>query len=268
MIARLLWLTAALAAVGALAVQQPARADGDPASDTLLVADVFLPYSGQSSAAAGALRQEVAKVTTASRRAKVAVIASKDDLGAVPSLFNKPADYARFLGTEIGGYYSGVLLIVMPAGFGLYHGGKSTTQAEAALRGQTVGGSSVETLLNAATNAVGRLAAAGSLAWRDTIAPQVSVAPATGQRGKPLKLRYALYDDSGKSSASAVVVLGPSRTVASWRVPSQTLTGFQLFTLKWKVPKTLARGKLSFCVTASDAAGNRSPRTCTPLRIS
>ena len=34
---------------------------------------------------------------------------------------------------------------------------------------------------------------------------------------------------------------------------SQALTGFQLFTLKWKLPKSLPRGKLSFGVTARDA---------------
>jgi hypothetical protein len=262
---RLLWIASALAAIAALSVQ-PARADGDPASDTLIFANAFVPYSAQSSAAADSLRKEIARVSTNGRRVKVAVIASKDDLGAVPSLFDKPAEYAKFLGTELTSYYSGVLLIVMPSGFGVYHGGKLTAKAEAALRG-TVGGASAESLLDAATDAVGQLAAAGALAWKDTIAPQVSVAPATGKRGKQLELRYALFDDSGKSSASAVVVRAPSRTVASWRVPSRALQGFQLFTLKWKVPKTLARGKFSFCVTAKDAAGNRSPKTCTPVRI-
>jgi hypothetical protein len=66
---------------------------------------------------------------------KVAVIATKEDLGAVPSLFNQPEQYAKFLGTEISFFYSGVLLVVMPAGFGVYHGGKSTSKAEAALQG-------------------------------------------------------------------------------------------------------------------------------------
>lgn len=259
-------MAATLAGIAALSVQ-PARADGDPASDTLVFADAFVPYSAQSSAAADALRKEIAKVSTNGRRVKVAVIASKEDLGAVQSLFDKPTEYARFLGTELSTYYSGVLLIVMPAGFGVYHGGKSTAKAEAALRDATLGGALAESLLTAATDAVVRLAAAGALAWKDIIAPQVSVAPATGKRGKQLEFRYALFDDSGKSSASAVVVLAPSRTVASWRVPSRALQGFQLFTLKWKVPKTLARGKFSFCVTAKDAAGNRSPKTCTPLRI-
>jgi hypothetical protein len=265
-IGRLVWTTLAL--LGALAaVQQPARADGDPASDTLLFADVFVPYGGQSSTAANALRKEVAKVSTPGQRVKVAVISSKEDLGAVPSLFNKPTDYAKFLGTEIGPYYSGLLLVVMPAGFGVYRGGQSTAKAAAALRGAGDGGGSVESLLNAATDAVGRLATAGALPWRDTLAPQVSVAPATGKRGKLLQLRYALFDDSGRSSASAVVVRAPSRTVATWSVPPRALRGFQLFTLKWKVPKTLPRGKFSFCVTAKDAAGNRSPRTCTPVRV-
>ena len=58
-------------------------------------------------------------------RVKVAVIATSDDLGAIPSLMNKPDDYAKFLGQELAGFYIGPLLIVMPSGWGVYDGGRS-----------------------------------------------------------------------------------------------------------------------------------------------
>lgn len=254
------------ACAGAL-VAQPAQADGDPASDVLIGSTAYVPYSVQSSASAAALTKKIAEVSTPGHRVKVAVIATKEDLGAVPSLFNQPTTYAKFLGAELAQFYSGALLIVMPKGFGVYNGGKSTAKAQAALRGMTTGGGSAEDLLTAATDAVERLAKAGAITWKDTIPPQVSVAPATGRRGHSMTFRYALFDDSGKSGGTASVVLAPSRTVATWKLPLRTLRGYQLLTLTWKVPKSLPRGKFSFCVAAKDSAGNKSPRSCQPLSI-
>lgn len=266
MVLRLFWIAATLASIAALSVQA-ARADGDPASDTLIAANAYFPYSAQSSAAAKALLAEIAKVSTPGHRVKVAVIATKADLGAVPSLFGQPGRYAKFLGAELASFYSGVLLVVMPAGFGVYHGGKSTAKAEAALGDATVGGTSAEDLLNGATDALERLAAAGAIAWKDTIPPQVAVASATGRRGGSVKLLYSLFDDSGKSGATASVVLGKARTLASWKLPLRTLRSYQLFTIRWKVPKSLPHGKLSLCVAAKDPAGNKSRRSCAPLHI-
>jgi hypothetical protein len=264
---RLVWIAATLASITVLSVQ-PAWADGDPASDVLITSNAYVPYSAQPSDAATALSAEIAKVSTPGHRVKVAVIASPVDLGAVPSLFGKPTEYAKFLGTELSQFYSGVLLIVMPAGLGVYHRGTPTAKAEAAIAGVAVGSGSPEDLLKAATDAVSRLAAAGAIAWKDRIPPQVSIAPATGRRGESVKLRYALFDDSGKSGATAKVVLAPSHTVARWKLKSRSLRGYQLFTITWRVPRTLPRGKLSFCVAAKDPAGHTSPRSCVPLRIS
>ena len=104
----------------------PARADGDPASDILLVQNVFLTYSVDvSPAAKTALEQTVAKLNKGGFRVKVAVIADPADLGAVPSLFGKPQIYAKFLGTEIAFQYTNRLLVVMPNGFGFWRKGKS-----------------------------------------------------------------------------------------------------------------------------------------------
>jgi hypothetical protein len=103
----------------------PARSDGDPASDILLVDNVFLTYSVDvSPEVKTALQQEVAKLNHTGFRVKVAVIADPADLGAVPSLFGKPQLYAKFLGTEISFQYTNRLLVVMPNGFGFSHKGK------------------------------------------------------------------------------------------------------------------------------------------------
>src|SRR5258705_331964 len=109
---RLLSWSLLVASACALAVPA-ARADGDPASDTLLSANVFLPYRAASAGAMTALRQQVASVYAAGNRVKVAVVADKEDLGAIPGLFDKPADYVRFLGQEISTLYAGPLLVVM-----------------------------------------------------------------------------------------------------------------------------------------------------------
>ena len=62
-------------------------------------------------------------------RVKVALIYTAEDLGAIPSLFGQPGEYA-----QLGLWYVGPLLVVMPAGFGVYDGGRSTAAAEQVLR--------------------------------------------------------------------------------------------------------------------------------------
>ena len=110
-----------------------ARADGDPASDTLIFQNVFLPYPTPPKEITKPLAAAVSDVYAKSYRVKVAVIASPQDLGAVPSLFDKPVEYAQFLGTELGLYYIGPLLIVMPAGYGIYDGGRTVVAEETVL---------------------------------------------------------------------------------------------------------------------------------------
>ena len=124
-----------LIALALLLVLTPsALADGDPANDVLLVKNVFLPYPAPSAAASNELAAAVSSAYARGYRVKVAVIATETDLGSVPSLFNRPGDYARFLGQELNLYYVGPLLIVMPAGYGVYDGGRSTAPEPARRR--------------------------------------------------------------------------------------------------------------------------------------
>ena len=109
--------------VAALAgAASPARADGDPASDFLLTQSTFLsPYDGNVSKAEAS--RLVAMLSEAKQKGlplKVAVIATRYDLGSVPILFGKPQTYAKFLGQEDFYYWKDELLVVMPNGYGIY----------------------------------------------------------------------------------------------------------------------------------------------------
>jgi len=117
---------AAALLLSALALASGARADGDPASDVLYTQSVFLPYSTKVSPA---LAQELEQATAAARTIRVALIAAPTDLGAIPSLFGKPAAYARFLGMELQFVYPGRLLVVMPQGAALSRRGRLVPNA-------------------------------------------------------------------------------------------------------------------------------------------
>ena len=107
-----LLLVIALVLLGAAITPKPSRADGDPASDYLLIQNVFLPYEAPSPNVSTALEQAIAAVYQHGDRVKVALIDNVSDLGAIPSLFGHPADYAHFLGYELSLWYIGPVLVV------------------------------------------------------------------------------------------------------------------------------------------------------------
>jgi hypothetical protein len=117
----------ALVLVLALALLLPAaaRADGDPASDVLYTGFVFFPFDVKFDSS---LQSQLNGLTVSAKEAgvpiRVALIASRYDLGSVSSLWQLPQRYAKFLGAELAFLYKGRLLIVMPNGFGFWHGGK------------------------------------------------------------------------------------------------------------------------------------------------
>ncbi len=110
-----------LAVVAAFALA-PARAmaDGDPASDVLLLQDVYLPYAPGVPAPLG---KSITTLLKATRKAgfplKVAIISTRQDMGAVPQFFGKPQSYAPFLESEIAFNTRKPLLIVMAEGYGV-----------------------------------------------------------------------------------------------------------------------------------------------------
>ena len=259
-----------LAVVAAVATLSTpiARGDGDPASDVLLEQSVYFPYSAPSQGAETALQSVVDGVFANGDRIKVALIFGQTDLGAIPSLFGHPADYAHFLGIELGLWYVGPLLVAMPAGFGIYDGGRSTAAEDAVLRSLHVDASTPDSLTRSATTAVQRLASASALDSADVRAPLVTAYPASAHRGSPATLRFDLFDDSGRSSA-VVRVYESGAVVAILHSQMQFEIGTRHADVTWQVPKRLRSRMLRFCVIASDPSGNRSPSTCAPfLRVS
>lgn len=262
-------LPVALALAALAAFTPAAHADGDPASDVLYFQDVYLPYAKPSAEAAAKLTSTVAAANKAGFRIKVAVIQAEQDLGSVPSLFNRQDLYARFLGAELKTFYTQRLLIVMPAGFGVYDGGKPVDAEKAALAGVAIASPSPDDLTAAATTAVEKLRQAiGGGKRKDSAAPTVRALPSTGAKGKAAKLRYTVYDASGKSR-EIVRVYGPAFllfTSISTRVakakPKRTSS------VTWTVPTDLTVKSLRFCVLAQDPTGNQSKTSCAALKIS
>ncbi len=264
--ARRALVLAAVAAIAALPASS-ARADGDPASDTLLEQSVFYPYNAPSRPAQLALQQVVDRVYARGNRIKVAVIYDQADLGSLPSLFGHPGDYAQFLGIELGLWYVGPLLVVMPAGFGVYDGGRSTAGEDAVLRSVHVDASSPDGLTQSATAAVQHLAAASALDSTDIRAPLVTPYPASARRGAPAILHFDLFDDSGRTSA-VVRVYERDALVATLATRMQFRIGTRHADVTWHVPRRLRSRRLHFCVVASDPSGNRSAPACAPfLRV-
>jgi hypothetical protein len=250
-----------------LVVIPSAVADGDPASDTLLVKNVFLPYPAPSTSAAGALSREVAASYSHGFRVKVAVIATKNDLGAIPSLFGKPADYAKFLGQELNFYYIGPLLIVMPAGYGIYDGGRSTAAEGKVLAGARPSGSSADELTTSAAATVRRLVAAGALKSKDIKAPYVAALASTVTPGRPALLNYAVFDDSGKTRERLAVRDRNKHVIAKWATPLRTTHPVKTYSVSWKVVPANVAKSWKFCVTAYDPSGNHTGPSCAPVTV-
>jgi hypothetical protein len=258
-------LAAAVVAAAALAVPA-AFADGDPASDVLLVDNTFLPAPPPAPDAQAQLTHAVQVVNAKGDRVKVAVIASANDLGAIPSLFGKPMLYAKFLGLELKYVYSGALLIVMPQGFGFYDGPKAAPTATAALHGLPAAGTTATALTQSAAAAVDRLERAGALHFKDLQPPQVYVIAATGHRGRSVDLRYWGADDSGRAGITASVTRGAT-VLASFKSPLQKVMPNLVYAFKWRVPPTTPAGEVTFCARAVDAAGHRSGKTCAAVKV-
>jgi hypothetical protein len=251
----------------ALALVGVARGDGDPASDVLWSQNVYFPYPPPSVNARVALKRSVSAVYARNYRIKIAVIATASDLGSVPELFNKPGEYAHFLGTEIGLFYVGPLLVVMPTGFGVYDGGRSTAAENAILTRLTVLGSNPDGLVRSAAAAVDKMNAAGALKSKDIKKPQPQAYATAGAAGKAVSLKFYVYDDSGKSREQIIISTASGRTVATLREPLGLVNPQKTESVRWKIPAKPPARRLRFCVVAIDVAGNRSPRSCAQLIV-
>jgi hypothetical protein len=151
-----------------------ARADGDPASDYLLGTSAFVPPDANISS--GDAKQLSAVLADAKARGfeiRVALIATRYDMGSVATLFRQPRQYARFLGQELFFVYKGRLLVVMPNGYGVSRGGKPVPSAQQLVDRLPAPGNDGHALATGATAAVRKLAAASGV---NVPLPKVSTA--------------------------------------------------------------------------------------------
>jgi len=181
-----------------------ARADGDPASDYLLGQSTFIPPD------AGISRDDQAKLAALLKSAKqqgyplrVAVIASRYDLGSVTVLDKRPHDYAPFLSQELRFLYKGRVLVAMSNGWGFARNGHRVPADQRVLASLPVAkpfqgaplAASVERAIRRVTSRAG---------------VHVRAAPITGSASSPNHDRLLI-------GAGAVVLLLAAVAVSLWR---------------------------------------------------
>jgi hypothetical protein len=138
-----------------------ARANGDPASDYLLVQSSFLPFNAKvDPTAAKELADTIRAADQKGFKIKVAIIGSRYDLGTAFSLYDKAQKYAQFLGLELSFEYRDRLLVVMPNGFGTSVNGKPDPKGSAVVQNLPPPGKDPTKQVQAATAAIRKLAAA------------------------------------------------------------------------------------------------------------
>jgi hypothetical protein len=163
-----------LVLVVALVLPGAALANGDPASDVLPVAQVFLPYEAPiPKSAANDLQKTVTEANQKGYKIRVAVIAFTGDLGTAQSLWRHPQSYSKFLGSELAFAYAGPLLIAMPSGFGFYNGKKPVGKELRVLK-TVPAGKTPTPLAESAATAVRALAAANGVKVAKPVAPKSS----------------------------------------------------------------------------------------------
>ena len=197
-----------------------ARADGDPGSDVLVFQNLF------AGSDAGLSVQQQIQLNTLLKEAaskgfpvRVAIIASRFDLGAVSELWRAPRPYARFLGYELSLAYKQRLLVVMPNGFGFNWPGHSPASEYRALAGIPIR-SGATGLFDATEAAVGKLALVGGVKLRASTdassAPTRSAVPV----GQPPAPRQGTDDVFGTVVLALLAIIGGAfavRWMARWR---------------------------------------------------
>jgi hypothetical protein len=185
-----------VAALLLVCVPGVARANGDPASDYLLLQSIFLPFDAKVDTDVTAQLSDVIRAADkADFPIKVAIIRTRYDLGTAFSLYNKPQRYAQFLGLELSFQYGDRLLVVMPNGYGYAVSGKPDPRVATVLAGRTAPGADATKQVEAATAAVRALAASAG-----------HVLPAGGSGGGSSTTRDRITIAAGALALVAVLV--------------------------------------------------------------
>jgi hypothetical protein len=137
-----------------------AHADADPASDYLIQQATFIPPDdGIPKAYADQLIATVREAKARGYTIRVALIGSRYDMGGVTILYEKPKQYARFLGQELALIYKKRLLVVMPNGLAVSANGKLLPREQSVVDRIAPPGTDGKALASTASRAVIRLAA-------------------------------------------------------------------------------------------------------------
>jgi serine protease len=98
---------------------------------------------------------------------------------------------------------------------------------------------------------------------RDTSAPVVHVYPASGRRHAPVRLRYRVQDNGGRTSERVQVYRG-KKLLKTLTRPLRTTDAAVAYWVSYSFP---ARAAYRFCVRAADAARNTSALRCAAVRV-
>jgi hypothetical protein len=99
----------------------------------------------------------------------------------------------------------------------------------------------------------------------DRRAPVDRALKSTGVHGKTVHLDYQAFDGRGET-AEAIVVYRGKKVLKRISFQLEDTSPFLLYFARWNVPKKV-KGKLRFCVTSTDRAGNKSNTSCAALTI-
>jgi hypothetical protein len=200
---------AVLAAAVALQPAAPARADGDPCSDYLLVGSLCPPNNPRpSQPQIDRTQKTIDAAKKAGYEIRVAVIGATTDLGSVPVFFGRPQPYAKFLDAELQSAWTGKLLVVMAAGYGVREHTKPYPGGMKALKGlPPPANGTPDALMAAATVAVRKLAASEGvkvpvISLAATSPPSGNGSGSSSGSGSTSFVKYALL------LAAGLVVLG------------------------------------------------------------
>jgi hypothetical protein len=99
----------------------------------------------------------------------------------------------------------------------------------------------------------------------DTVAPVVQALVSTGTVGGETSLHYTVSDNSGKTWEELAVYRGS--LVGRWKTTLGPALKGHVYGYKLIGTPASMKGKLTFCITSHDAAGNKSKESCAALTI-
>jgi List-Bact-rpt repeat protein len=100
----------------------------------------------------------------------------------------------------------------------------------------------------------------------DRSPPHIRTIGGSAARGTIAKLRFRVFDDSGRSSEVLTILRGKV-PIGRVTVPAAEALYRKIYTAHWRVPRTERAGEHLWCAVATDQVGNRSKRSCSTLRI-